>query len=124
MSWPVIWVFTLTVCSGVTVPSARITTGISPVVAAARPTGVGRPAPERPPGGWRVAAEFLLCEIYQPAPETMASPKPIPSRVRSLFIVFLTPPNALTAYQYGPIRQSLPRGSDGRKVAADDGHSM
>ena len=48
MSWPVIWVLTVTVASGVTVPSARITIGMSPLAAAAMPTGVAAP--------WREAA--------------------------------------------------------------------
>ncbi len=40
MSWPVIWVLTVTVASGVTVPSALMTIGMSPLAAAAMPTGV------------------------------------------------------------------------------------
>ena len=122
-SWPVIWVFTLTVCSGVTVPSARMTIGMSPLAAVAMPTGCGMP-PRQTGRPLAAVGTVPVCEIYQPAPATMASPKPIPSRVLSLFILSLCPQRAPTAYQYGPIRQNLPRGSDGRKVAANDGHSM
>jgi hypothetical protein len=85
MSWPVICVFTFTVWSGTTVPSARITTGTSPLVAVAIPTGVGAPAPNLPAPCFG-AGVVPVCEIYQPAATTMARPKPIPSRVRSRFI--------------------------------------
>jgi len=59
MSWPVIWVFTLTVLSAVTVPSARITTGMSPLVAEARPAGVATPVakPSAPLLGNRAVLE-------------------------------------------------------------------
>ena len=44
-----IWVLTVTVASGVTVPSARMTIGMSALAAAAMPTGVACPWPKRPP---------------------------------------------------------------------------
>src|SRR5260370_18543680 len=91
MSWPVIWVLTLTVLSAVTVPSARTTTGMSPLAAAAIPTGVAAPAAKRPCRAACVVVAVPVCEIYRPAPATTASPKPIPSRVRSLFIVRSAP---------------------------------
>src|SRR5207244_12878576 len=52
-SWPLICVLTVTMASGVTVPSPFKVTGMSPFSALAVPTGIGPPDWRRPLGaGW------------------------------------------------------------------------
>ena len=48
ISWPLIWVRTVTIASGVTVPSALTMTGMSPFSTAAVPTGSGPVEVKRP----------------------------------------------------------------------------
>src|SRR5438309_9339228 len=86
MSCPVIWVFTLTVLRGVTVPKALRTTGISPLAAEATPTGMSAPASNRPASLVGAARRWAM---YHPAPTTTARPRLIP--VRSRFIAYLAP---------------------------------
>ena len=50
MSWPLICVLTVTMASGVTVPSPLSMTGMSPLSTLAVPTGLGPPDCERPLG--------------------------------------------------------------------------
>ena len=51
MIWPLIWLCTVTVVIGVTVPSPFTTIGMAPLTALAVATGIGAPAgPNRPPG--------------------------------------------------------------------------
>ncbi len=54
MSWPVICVRTVTVASGVTVPSALSVTGMSPFCAVATTTGIGPLPLNRPRGAGAV----------------------------------------------------------------------
>jgi hypothetical protein len=62
-----------------------MTIGMSPLAAAARPTGIGAFAPNRPP--WRdEELELLWVVMYQPEAATTARPNPIPSRVLNRFI--------------------------------------
>ena len=55
MIWPLIWLCTVTVASGVTVPSPMSVIGMSPARALAAITGIGPPPPKRPPAGACVA---------------------------------------------------------------------
>ena len=49
--WPLIWLCTVTVVTGVTVPRPFTMIGMLPLLAAAVATGIGAPAgPKRPPG--------------------------------------------------------------------------
>ncbi len=85
MSWPVICVFTLTVFSGVTVPKALDCNG-NIALGDGRQTDRDSGAHGKTPGSLAAGGAEPDCEIYQPPPATMASPRPIPSRVRSRFI--------------------------------------
>ena len=75
-SWPLICVCTVTVASGVTVPSARITIGMSALDAAAMPTGVAWPCAKRPRPPVACWVVLLCVVMYQPAATTTATPIP------------------------------------------------
>src|SRR5215467_1326138 len=57
MIWPLIWLCTVTVAIGVTVPSPLSVIGMSPDRALATTTGMGPPPAKRPPAGARAAFE-------------------------------------------------------------------